>query len=318
MALCKTIVRTAVIGGLVTGGLVLIAGPERVSMLAGQARDTIVSAIDDSIDDPVALRNQLSELEREYPNRIAELEGELASLDQQIAELQRDKAVADHVVELAGADLKDLQGMLEEAQAAREVSPGAVIRVHWQGAPISYDRAITRAAEIRTTYNAYATRASEAVDTLTVLSQQRERMTDLLSELRAEHEEFRAQIVQLDGQIAAIERNDRLIEMVERRERAIREYDKSETVSLDQVKSKLAKTRAEQEARLQQALRGQRSDDYAAEAEEMLNREAAAQRMLDEVLEAPVAPERVDVLPPKAPDAPKPMASAEREEIVIE
>jgi len=305
MNLTKTLIRATVIGGLATGGLVLIAGPDRVAMLAGQARDTITSAIDDSIDDPVALRNQLRELEEQYPERIANLQGELASLDQEIAQLERDRDVAERVVELASEDLDELSGMLEEARAAREVSPAAVIKVHFNGAPVPYDQAISRAAQIRSTYNAYAARLTESDDTLAVLNQQRERLASLLNELTSEHEEFRAQIAQLDGQIAAIERNEKLITMVEQRERAIREYDKSESVSVDQVRAQLARTRAEQEARLSSAINAARSSDYADRAEEMLTREAAALQLLEQAERTAPArstsssntPERIDITP---------------------
>ena len=305
MNLTKTLIRATVIGGLATGGLVLIAGPDRVAMLANQARTTITSAIDDSIDDPVALRNQLRDLEEQYPERIANLQGELASLDQEINQLQRDRDVAERVVELASEDLDELSSMLEEARAAREVSPAAVIKVHFNGSPVPYDQAISRAAQIRSTYNAYTARLTESGDTLAVLNQQRERLASLLNELTSEHEEFRAQIAQLDGQIAAIERNEKLITMVEQRERAIREYDKSESVSVDQVRAQLARTRAEQEARLSSALNAARSSDYADRAEEMLTREAAALQLLEQAERtAPArstsssnAPERIDITP---------------------
>ena len=71
MALVKTAVRVAVIGGLATGVAVLVAGPERVMALAGQARHTVNHVIDSQIDDPIALRAQLKSLESEYPKRIA-------------------------------------------------------------------------------------------------------------------------------------------------------------------------------------------------------------------------------------------------------
>lgn len=318
MCFTKTLIRTTVIAGLATGGLILIAGPDRAAMVAAQARDKVVSVIDSNIDDPVALRNQLRELETEYPQRIAALEGELASLDQEIAQLDRDQQVAQRVVELASADLDQLAGMLDEAEAAREVSPAAVIKVHFNGTPMRYDQAITRAAQIRSTFNAYNARVVEADDTLTVLAQQRTRLTELIAELTSEHEEFRAQIAQLDGQIAAIERNDKLIEMVEERERAIRQYDKHETVSLDQVKAKLAKTRAEQEARLSSALNASRSNDYATQAEEMLNREATAKQLLEDAKNAPLpkhTAQRIDITPDADNDA---VAAANPERIIID
>lgn len=302
MALTKNLLRVTVIGGLATGGLVLLAGPQRVGMLFDQARTAVVTTIDDNIDDPVVLRNQLKELEAQYPDKIAKVQGELAELDQQLAEFQRDVAVADRVMELAQADLDELQPMLSQAEAARNHSPRAVIKVHWGGVPMDYDQALNRAKNIRTTYNSYASKVAETTDTIDILTQQRARLADLLNELREEHASFKTQIAQLDGQINAIERNERLITMVEEREKTIAQLDRHEAHSLSQVQSKLQKIRAQQEARLEAALSTSDADDYTREAEEMLSREAEAKRLFDQVVSEPL-PERehrIDITPSRS------------------
>ena len=131
MSLAKTVIRIGLIGGLAAGGLALIAGPQRVHALFHQARHTVTNAIDNAIDDPVALRNQLRNLEKQYPERIASVRGELASLDQQVAELTRDRDVANKVVELASADFSVLEASLAQAESARTESPSAIIRVRF-------------------------------------------------------------------------------------------------------------------------------------------------------------------------------------------
>ena len=305
MPFTKTLCRVTVLGGLATGGLVLLAGPQRVGMLFDQARTVVSDRIDDHIQDPIALRNQLRDLEKQYPDRIAQVEGEVAQLSQEMAQLERDRAVSARVIELAQADLDELAPMIEQAQAARSESPSALIRVHWAGQPLSYENALTRAANIRSTYNAYASRVVEADSTLEVLSTQRARLTDILTELQNEYATFRVQITELDGQIAAIERNERLIDMVEEREKAIAQLDRHESHSLEHIKGKLAKTRAEQEARLNAALTGNKGDDYAREAEEMLRREAAAKATFDEAMNKPlpVVNDRIDIVPTPTPTA---------------
>ncbi|GIW74129.1 MAG: hypothetical protein KatS3mg103_0651 [Phycisphaerales bacterium] len=52
MALAKTIIRIGVIGTLVGGGLVAVAGPERVGAALTQARQSVNEAIDRGIDGP--------------------------------------------------------------------------------------------------------------------------------------------------------------------------------------------------------------------------------------------------------------------------
>ncbi|MCA9293125.1 MAG: hypothetical protein KDA20_04850 [Phycisphaerales bacterium] len=281
MSLAKTVIRIGLIGGLAAGGLALIAGPQRVHALFHQARHTVTNAIDNAIDDPVALRNQLRNLEKQYPERIASVRGELASLDQQVAELTRDRDVANKVVELASADFSVLEASLAQAESARTESPSAIIRVRFDGRAVDLDDAYGRATQIKNTMNAYQGRAYEAQRSVELLAQQRDRLSDLLNQLETEHADFRAQLFQLDGQIEVIERNDRLIAMVQEREDAIRKYDKFETVSLDQVTHRMAKIRAEQEARLQSLASGSQERHYAEEAEAMLKGEATAKQLFE-------------------------------------
>lgn len=291
MSLAKTVIRVGLIGGLAAGGLALIAGPQRVHALFHQARHTVTDAIDAQIGDPVALRNQLRRLEQAYPERIATVRGELASLDQQVAELTRDRDVAQKVVELASADFSVLEATLAQAETARNESPSAIIRVRFEGQAIDLDDAYNRAVQIKSTVNAYQGRACEADRSIELLAQQKDRLSQLLNELETEHADFRAQLFQLDGQIEVIERNDRLIAMVQEREDAIRKYDKFETVSLDQVTNRMAKIRAEQEARLQSLASGSQEQDYAKQAEAMLNSEATAKQLFEATKAlAPVAP----------------------------
>ena len=292
MSLAKTVIRFGLIGGLAAGGLALIAGPQRVGALFHQARHTVTDAIDAQIGDPVALRNQLRRLEQEYPERIASVRGELASLNQQMAELTRDRDVAQKVVELASIDYESISASLAQAEEVRTESPYAVIRVRFDGRAFDLDDAYSRAVQIKNTMNAYQGRAYEADRSVELLAQQRDRLTELLNELETEHADFRAQVFQLDGQIEMIERNDRLIAMVQEREDAIRKYDKFETVSLDQVTGRMAQIRAEQEARLEQLASGAETRNYAEQAEAMLNAEASAKQLFEatKALEPAAAP----------------------------
>ena len=88
--LFKTLLRVGVVTTACGGLALLIAGPDRASALVGQAHDTIIQHIDATIDDPVALRKQLRELEREYPERIAQVSGDLAELNEQISQLEQE------------------------------------------------------------------------------------------------------------------------------------------------------------------------------------------------------------------------------------
>lgn len=269
-------------------------------MLLKQAGSSVTASIESLVDDPVALRHQLTQLQQEYPERIAAVQGDLAELSNEINAIQRDRDIANRTVQLAQAQLDELEPLLKNAQDARADAPAAVIRVRFDNNTLPLDQAFTRAAQLKSTANAYTTRALEAGQSLDVLSQQSERLAELLSQLETEYAEFQAQIAQLDSQIAAIERNERLIDMVEERENAIRKYDKFETISLHQVTSRMAKIRGEQEARLRSLTDSQNARSLEEQAAEMIDRERAALDLFEKASE-PVnfTPPTIEIGPAK-------------------
>jgi chromosome segregation ATPase len=285
----KPLFRLAVIGGLTAGGVFLLAQTPRGGAMYSQIKTKITNTIDSAIDDPVALRAQLRSLERQYPERIAKVRGELAELSEQAQRVERDRQIALKVVEMASADLDTITDRLDQARSAREESPGAVIRVRFEDRTLSVEESYNRATQIRNTVSAYTTRASEAERSMQVLDQQSERLTDLLNELEKEHTAFQTQLAQLDGQIEVIARNEKLIDMVEQREQAIRNLDKFETVSLDQVSGRMAKIQAEQEARLTSLLSGAERRSYEDMAEQELSREQSARQLFESTMELPLS-----------------------------
>lgn len=284
MSITKNIVRVGVIGSLLVGSAVLIAGPSRVSAIAGQARGFVNEKLDDAIQDPVALRQQLRSLEAQYPRKIAEVRGELAELDQQLASLQKDRDVAEKVIDLASADYSELNGLIEMAQEARADKPGAIIRVSFDNDKLPLDQAYTRAAELNSTIGAYKSRLNSTDDSLNLLKKQRERLSGLLTELEEERNTFQAQIWQLDSEIEMIARNDKMLEIFEEREKSIDRLDKTEAASLDHVMSRMARIRAEQEAKFD-ALADGPQETYEETAQRMLESERAAKQLFEETRE---------------------------------
>jgi chromosome segregation ATPase len=292
MALVKTAIRVAVIGSLATGVTVLVAGPERVMALAGQARQSVNHVIDAQIDDPVALRHQLRSLESEYPKRIASVRGDLAELNTELAQVHRDKQIAEKVVEMASADHAELGSALAEAEAVRNENPYATIRVRFGGSTMSLDKAFGRGTQINNTINAYSTRIYDAERNVSFLSEQQQRLEELLTELEAERAQFQAQVWQLDNEIAAIERNDRMIDMVEARQKTLEKYN-FKAVSLDQVKGAMAKIRTEQEMRLHELANQSKAKNYEQEAEVMIQQEDMAKDVYERTLAPASAPSKV-------------------------
>lgn len=285
MALCRTLTRVAVIGGVATGAAVVIAGPQRVSALFTQARQSVGQTIDSVIDDPVALRSQLRQLESQYPQRIGEVRGQLAEVRDQASRLEREKQIADRVVELASADLQEMQGLLEQAQAARDESPTAIVKVRFDEGPggvVPLDEAYSRAAQLSATVEAYRGRAEQATTNLAFLNEQADRLGSLLEKLEGERAALQAQLWQLNGEIDMIARNDKIIEMTERRQKALAELERYDAVSLDQVRGRLNKIRAEQEARLESLMGDPATMNYEEQAKAMITSEQTAKRLFDE------------------------------------
>ena len=263
MGLTKTIVRVGLVTAVIGGGAVLIAGPHRTAALLASLRDSFNDTVDEAIDDPTALRSQLRELEEQYPERISELRGDLAELMEQQRQIERDHAVADRVVELADADLAALRPLLAEAQAARDqAAPGTLVSVRFADDSLTVDEAFARAQRIGQTRAAYAGRSADAVRDLSYLGQQRDRLEDLLTQLESERAEFRSQIWQMDRQVDAIARNDRLIELMERRQKTMEECGRYEAGTLAQFQARMAEVRSKQESQLGLLASDQERLDY--------------------------------------------------------
>ncbi len=125
----KFFIRLTLVGGLLFLGAALVAGPHRVGAMIDQAQAGISSIIDENIDDPVVMRRQLRDLEQQYPERIAQMRADLAELQHQIREIEREKAVANRVVLLTQADLGDFEevvGQLESEVTSASNSSSAI------------------------------------------------------------------------------------------------------------------------------------------------------------------------------------------------
>ena len=257
-------------GGLFVGalaacvgvGAVLIAGPARSRAVLNQVQENIHHAIDENVDDPAALRSQLMDMERQYPERIAQVRGDLAELTEQIRQLERDRAIADKVVALAERDLEVLEPKLSDAAHGQGEGQVRLAAVQFGDRILSYDRAWNKLNQIRATRVTYQNRSADAEHDLLYLNQQAERLGELMVQLESERAEFRLQLQQLNRQIDAVARNERLIHLLEKRNRTIEECSRYESESLEQITARLAEVRSRQEAELEILSSTQRQVDY--------------------------------------------------------
>lgn len=309
MSMVKGMVRFGVIAGLAGGALVLIAGPEQAAALFRQTRDEVRDQVGRSIKDPVALRAQLRSLEEEYPRRIAAVRGDLAELREQKSQLTRELAVSERVIELAQADLAQLQELIGRAESAApsgvetvSYAQPPVVRIVFNNETLDLPQAYARGTKIQQVLGTYTARVSDIHRDMGYLEQQESRLSGLLTQLENEHAQFQTQIWHLDRQVDSIARNDRMIEMMRKRQRTIDEQSRYRAHSLEQVQARFAEIRAKQEAQLESFGRVQEGANYEDRAK--IDLEARRQWNRPVAPTVPTQPSRVIRIEPEPP-APK-------------
>lgn len=298
MCIGKTLVRLAVLAGVVGGVGLLAAQSPRARALMHQAKQSVSNKIDRVIDDPVVLRSQLRELEMKYPQRIASVRSDLAEVSAQVAELAHDAEVASKVVELAAADLESLRPMLARAEAARIDNVAAVINIRYEGRTMTYEQALNKAAHAGSTISAYQARAEEAKRNIGFLKDQETRLQEILAQLESEQADLQAQVWQLDGQIEMIARNDKLIDLIESRENAIARHERYEAESLEQVKNRMDRIRTGQMQRLEALGNRTKQRNYEDTANSMLQSEKVSKQLYERTTrELPQTPASIEITP---------------------
>ncbi|MFT4709627.1 MAG: putative ribosome quality control (RQC) complex YloA/Tae2 family protein [Bacteroidia bacterium] len=270
MSIIRTTLRfgfiTLAVGGTVAVGAAMIAGPQRSHMVVDQIHAGIMETIDENIEDPRILRTQLKSLEKEYPQRISELRDDLSELRTQISQLTREESVSRRVMELSQSDLDELVPLVQELNGAVLTSNSGritnVAQVRFNGRLMTTAQTRSRINRINQTKEAYASRAADANHDLVYLRQQEQRMEDLLVKLESEQTQFQAQLWQLERQVDAIARNERLIDMMSERQQTLDSYDNFEVKSLDNMTSRLTEVRSRQEAELEFLSASQEGEDY--------------------------------------------------------
>ena len=280
----RCIFRWGLITGLALGGVTLLLGPERVKMGFTQVRTKAQQIVDTAVDDPSALRQQLRELADEYPDRIKEVRGEIAEVDHQMSQFQRDVEIAQRVVAMATDDLESLKELVARAEA--EQATGArFVSIRVDGVRFNLDEAYTEGRRIQNVRTQYQDRLASDKFQLQFLDEQKSRLVSILEKLEDEYATYETKLWQLDRQIDAIQRNDRLIELTERQQATLENYSRFDTPNLATLESKLAELRAEQEAQLQVLAKHGMNDDYEDRARFELESQDYDHNPFDEVID---------------------------------
>ncbi len=259
----RCVLRWGLISGLALGGVTLLIGPQRVAGGLAHLRTKAQSLVDQATDNPMALRRQLEVLADEYPQRIGTVEAEIAEVDYQIGEYKEDCEVAQRVVAMASDDVVQLKSLITRADDV----PSTAVFIRFEGIRFDMDQARNEARRINRIMINYQDRVACNRQQLDMLQQQKARLVEIFNTLTDEFATFQTQTWQLDRQIDAIERNERLIEMTRRLQATLDTYDQWGKVgNLKQLEQKLAELRRFQEAQirtLQQAGVRQNYEDRA-------------------------------------------------------
>ena len=259
----RCIFRWGLITALALGGATLLIGPERVAAGLAHVRAKAQSVVDHAVDSPMVLRRQLEELAEEYPQRIAKVQGELAEVETQIDQFERDTEVATRVVAMTSDDLGELKTLITKAEGVE----GRPVYVRFDGVRFHIDEAKNEARRIHSVRTTYTDRLQCNQQQLAMLDQQKARLTEILVRLEDEFATFETQMWQLDRQIDAIERNDRLIEMTKQLQSTLASYDSwGKLDNLKQLQGKLAELKTIQEAQLATLEKIGIRDDYESRA----------------------------------------------------
>jgi predicted RNase H-like nuclease (RuvC/YqgF family) len=270
MTLCKTIVRWTIVAGLALGGITLIIGPERVEAAFGAIQTQATALVDEYIDveEAQALRSRLHELAEAYPDRIAEIRGEVARVETQLEQFAHDADVARRVVAMTGADLEQLALKVQSAER------GGVRTVSLVSgdAGVNLDVAYREGRRIKGIHETYQERLVSDQRQITMLETQRERLAALLEQIEDEFADYQAQVWQLDRQIDSIQRNDRLIALTESQQATLRAFESpGNAEGLRAIETRLAELQAVQEGTLQALTERGRQNEYEHRAQMMLN-----------------------------------------------
>jgi chromosome segregation ATPase len=261
MSISRCILRWGLVGGAGLAITSFFVGTDTVAAGLAQLRGKAQTAVQEMIDDPVLLRRQLEQLAEQYPDRIAEVRGEMAEVNHQIAQLDRDIEIAARVVAYTSEDLTVLKTRLVKAEAEIQTTSRPVF-IRFEGVRFDLDDARTEALRIGNVRQNYRDRLEVDRHQRTMLEQQNARLQEIAGKLDNDFETYQAQLWSLDRQIDAIQRNDRLIELMEQQQETLASYDRFDKVAnLKQVEAKLAELRTIQEAQLETlSNRGFRSD----------------------------------------------------------
>jgi len=262
----RRIVKWTVVSGLVVFGLVSVVGATRIKTAWWSVRDHLRSNVDELVDTRVALQHEIRKLQKEYPERIADLRVQVREIEKNVQECERDRRVCEEVVLLCESDAEVLQAKLTTADSETETVGLVPANVEFRAERLDRRDALHRAAQITETAVAYRSRMDDLDSEHQLLKEERVRIHAELAELESEYRQFKAEIGSMNREIDALKRKEDLVELARRRQGDQEDLFSDRATALQTVRDRIERKKIE----LEEALHGYRSfrsgNEYEARA----------------------------------------------------
>lgn len=252
----KRLIKSLVIGAVLSAGTVGFLGMPRLAAMWAQAHGFVVGCIDDELSARVKLRAQIGDLKERLPSEIAALHGELQGVEVESSKLEREASIARRVIQLASAD---------KASFGTELAAAKLVAVKYPGSPLSSGdvrRASDRVVQAESTIGMYAGQLEKLEVQIEFLASQKSCLSALIEDRELELVDFNERVALLEQEVETIERNERLIAWIEAREAKASPSSSFEAVSLDDLLGKFAQVRDNQSVALARLTEDSRNRDY--------------------------------------------------------
>jgi ribosomal protein L29 len=285
--MCKKMFKAGFALAILIGIGAAVLGPQRAQSMVRQVTTNVQEMVDNSFDESTQMRNQVTALQEQLPEQIGQVRSDIAEINTQIHELERDKAICEHVVALVDRDLGSLESQIQPASANGSGTVAFASSVSLNGRLLPMSAARTKIMNLQQTRETYLERAFEAGQSLVYLQDQALQFEEALGDLESDRARLDLQIAQIDKEIGAIERNKRMIELLESRKAKLASYKRIDSGSLDSVYAKLKEIRTRQQAELDYLANRGTTVDYEQQAIQELQADRDIIRQAAELYELP-------------------------------
>lgn len=260
----RGMIKWSVIGGLGLLGLVALVGVGRVKAAYVSVREHVRSNMDEMIDTRQALLTEMKKLQKEYPDRIAELRVQLREVDRAVGDNAKDTRLCREVVALCRSDREVLAAKLDAND--RDADGISVPVIEFRSERLDRNDAVARASRILETERQYGDRLSDLTDETAVLRNEKAQIQAELEQTESEYRDFQMEYTALMREADSLERKEDLVDMAEARRGEREDIFSDRASSLQTLKDRMEKQKIKLDAKLQGLRTYRNGNEYETRA----------------------------------------------------